>query len=121
MHILYAEDDDFLRPEMTLWLERLGHTIVTVTNGADLRAELVRQRFDALLTDDRMPPQEGMPPESTGTTVLREIKGKPEFAHMRLVLTSGTADYDTATQLGARFLPKPCRRQEIVDALADGP
>ncbi len=60
MIILVAEDDQVSRMAMKLFLEKLGHTAVCVSNGREALEALRLYRFDCLITDVLMPEMDGI-------------------------------------------------------------
>lgn len=57
--ILLADDDELGRMVVTTLLERKGHTVTAVENGARLLEAIQGDTFDILLTDISMPDMEG--------------------------------------------------------------
>lgn len=58
-HILLVEDNAFNQRVATMKLERKGHKVLVVGNGADALAALEKDRFDLMLTDIQMPDMDG--------------------------------------------------------------
>ncbi|MCA9669908.1 MAG: sigma-54-dependent Fis family transcriptional regulator [Myxococcales bacterium] len=60
MRILLAEDDRTVRVTLRDALEDAGHEVVACADGSRARAALERERFDLLLSDVRMPGEDGI-------------------------------------------------------------
>jgi CheY-like chemotaxis protein len=107
--VLVVDDEEPLVQVATRMLEDLGYSPVGFTSSsaalAAFRAD--PQRFDALITDERMP-------EMSGSALIREARGVR--ASMPVVLMSGylgSADADAA-----EVLQKPVSRRDFAACLA---
>ena len=58
--ILVIDDDNDFRDYLRLVLERFGHEVVTLPNGAGLTKVLELVRVDAVITDLYMPERDGI-------------------------------------------------------------
>jgi PAS domain S-box-containing protein len=114
--VLVVDDEEPLVHLATRTLEELGYAPVGFTSSsaalAALRAE--PQRFDALITDERMP---GM----SGSALIREVRGI--HSSMPVVLMSGhlgpTADKKIAAAIRAdEVLQKPLSARDLATSLA---
>ncbi|MBK1635993.1 response regulator [Rhodovulum adriaticum] len=114
--ILVAEDDILLRESVTEFLEKSGYNVVTASNATEA-LQILRgdTHVDLLFSDVIMPgPMNG-----------RELgdKARELLPDLKIVLTSGYTT-DTVVQEGrlahgVRFLPKPYRRRQLVQLLAE--
>src|SRR5438445_7375770 len=59
-NIVVIDDDPDFRDYLALLLERAGHAVRTLPNGAGLRAVVSAHRVDAVITDLYMPEQDGI-------------------------------------------------------------
>ncbi len=66
-NVLVADDDQIMRSLITVMLEREGHRVTTVENGAEAIAAIQRMPFDIVLLDMQMPVMDGL-------TALRTIR-----------------------------------------------
>ena len=99
----------------TRLLQKLGHRVTAVVDGAEALAALEAGSFDLFLTDIMMPVMDGL-------TATRQIRasGKP-YARMPIVaLTAATMteDRDLAFAAGVdSFTTKPVNRERLEAAL----
>jgi signal transduction histidine kinase/CheY-like chemotaxis protein len=92
LRILLADDAPVNRRVTSLLLERQGHEVVAVENGAEALDRLGKERFDAVILDEEMPVMGGL-------EAVREIR-KSEAAsgrHIPAILVTGNAT-DAARQ-----------------------
>lgn len=66
MHVLIAEDDDFQLQLYARIVRQAGHTCELAINGEKAIQLLHNQRFDAIITDTRMPKESGL-------SVIRQV------------------------------------------------
>ncbi len=113
--ILLLEDDESLRPALSLILIQAGHTVMAAGDGEQGLALLGRFRPEVLVTDIVMP-------EKDGTAVLmemRKVRGAVKIIAMSGGGRQSPDDYlHVATLLGAdRVLPKPFSREALLAAV----
>ena len=106
--VLLVEDNEVNRLIATKLLEKRGHVVVAVENGA-LAVDITKtDRFDIVLMDVSMPVMDGL----TATTHIRE-REHATGGHLPIVaVTAHALDGDKARCLAAGmddFLPKPIR------------
>jgi CheY-like chemotaxis protein/anti-sigma regulatory factor (Ser/Thr protein kinase) len=108
--VLVVDDEEPLMEVATRALEDLGYEPVGFTSSsaalAAFRAD--PQRFDALVTDERMP---GM----TGSALIREVRGIRDS--MPIVLMSGYLGSTTAKARGSRASDTPEMPREVALAI----
>jgi len=115
LRILLAEDD-----EVSLWsgrkmLEKLGHTVTTVTNGQEALEILSRQEFDLIFMDIQMPVLDGV----EATRVIR--KGKRPQAEIPIIAITAyamTGDREIFLQAGMNdYLAKPVNMDSLIQVI----
>ncbi len=103
-YILIADDDELIAELASQVLIDAGHACGWVTSGEETWQLLNNRRPDILLLDQDMP---GM----TGVTLLRKLRGSPEFYDLPVVMftaMSGAEDEAQAIYAGAQdFVRKP--------------
>ena len=107
--ILIVDDEEPLVHLATRMLEELGYAPVGFTSSSAALAAFRDdpQRFDALITDERMP-------EMSGSTLIRAVRGMRDS--LPIVLMSG---YLGATEADAdEVLQKPLSRRDFATSLA---
>jgi len=107
--ILIAEDDEAMRVFLAQALERAGHEVETVSNGADALDWIERDDCDLLLADVRMPGVDGI---SVARCVHLDKRPIPI-----LFITGYAGDVLSARgldTLGTQILPKPFKLSELV-------
>ena len=83
VRVLVAEDDDFIKKIITVYIKRLGSSIVLVNNGLEALAALDQQRFDIVLMDLHMPDMDGY------ETTL-EIRKQTHYAQLPVIAFSAS-------------------------------
>lgn len=99
--VLHAEDDHLVREMVNRYIERLGHTCVSVDDAA--RAWEVVQggdhHFDLVISDYDMP-------EMNGLDFLKQLRSYPATQEIPFVLYTGTDDQElreNVQELGGNF------------------
>ena len=114
INILLAEDEILLRELLVAHLEMRGAHIECASNGADAFEIFRSKSFDIVVTDIRMPGQDGI-------ALLRRIREN----HLKVtpvLMISGYSDYseEQLKKLGANgVLFKPFGVQEFEKSIAD--
>ena len=107
--ILVVDDEELIRNLVVTFLSKLGHSCITANNGNDALNKMRGNKFDAVITDIKMP-------EMDGIMLTREISRRyPEVPVM--VVTAYDEEYSagTAISLGAReFIKKPFSLSEFL-------
>lgn len=111
--ILVVEDDDEVREVLRLTLERAGAWVETVTSAEDARREMHSDPPDVLISDIRMPKEDGY-------SLMRSLRSAgiviPAIA---LTACARSEDADEARAAGFQIhLPKPIDSRVLVDAVA---
>lgn len=110
--ILIVEDN----PDVIKLFERyLGDTcyrVLATANGDEAIQLAFGERPAAITLDVMMPGQDGW-------EILQTLKSRPETSAIPVIVCSVLQEEDLARALGADgFLPKPVRRQQLLEALA---
>lgn len=118
MRILIAEDDAISRTLLERTLQRAGYAVISVENGAQAIAELVKQDAPRLALLD------WIMPEMDGVEVCREIRRRKEYAYTYLILLSSKEskeDIVAGLESGADdYLTKPFDMDELKARLRTG-
>ena len=106
--VLIADDNDDLRAGVAKTLNRKGHIVDGVPNGADAISMIMHQHYDLVLTDIRMPERDGM-------EVLREVKSSSPLTDVIIITAYGTVEQAVeAIRLGAYdYMLKPFSATEV--------
>jgi len=120
MRILVVEDSSLVQRMYGLAFPRRACELVTAGDGREALARLAEQRFDAILLDLRML---GM----NGVEFLREVRRRPEWAQLPIVLTTSEADgselLEEAERIGVAAVVKkpwhPHQLRAVVEALLE--
>jgi len=113
--VLVAEDDDDIRYIMVRTLERAGHAVRAVPDGAAALDMLRRDRPDLLLTDIDMP-------RLTGDELIRRARAEGLLAGMAVVIVSGSmqlGDPRAGDLRATGVLLKPFVGRELVGCVDD--
>ncbi|MCA9411152.1 MAG: response regulator [Candidatus Omnitrophica bacterium] len=111
--ILIVDDEEDIRKLLATALTTInGYVVDTAEDGRDALQKMRQRRFDAVITDLRMPEMDG--------TRLLDIS-RNEFPDIPIIVITGFARLETAIealQLGAsNFITKPFRIPEIKDVI----
>jgi len=115
--ILLAEDDEMIRDLQLQTLERMGATVIAVSDGKSAIRTLENNAVDLMLMDIRMPEMGG--PETV--RVLRTGFDSPLNQMPVIAMTAnniGLKEEDELSQAGFNdFLVKPFREKELLDKI----
>ena len=86
LHILLAEDHSINRKVAVRMLKKRGHTVVSVSNGAEAVAAFEKEKFSLILMDIQMPDMDGF----QATKAIRE-KEKQTGQHILIIAMTAHA------------------------------
>ncbi len=115
--VLLVEDNDVNRIIATKLLEKRGHVVIAVENGALAVDRTATDQFDIVLMDVSMPVMDGL----TATTHIRE-REHANGGHLPIVaVTAHALDQDRARCFAAGmddYLTKPIRSADLFATVA---
>jgi len=101
--MLIVEDEDDFRDTCTRWMQRKGHSVTAVSNGAEALGLCERQHFEVAVFDMNMP---GM----SGIELLQRVQQAK--IEMEVIILTGQGTIESAVsamKMGAcDYLTKPC-------------
>ena len=113
-NILVVDDEEVIVELLNEVLSTVGHRVETARNGKQALDKILRNGYDAIISDLKMP---GLDGSALYDTVCRE---KPEMAH-RFVFSTGDATSPTTQDFfkktGCACLTKPFDLQAVRDSL----
>jgi DNA-binding NtrC family response regulator len=106
--IMVVDDEESIRNLVLAFLSKLGHSCITASNGVDALDKMKGNKFDAVITDIKMP-------EMDGIVLTREIsKQYPGLPVMVMTVYNEEYSAGTAISFGAReFIKKPFSLDEF--------
>jgi len=114
--VLVVDDEAELASLMREMLEGAGYEVATAESGAVAMALLASARFDAIVSDLRMP-------DMDGATLFREVSElHPQLARMMLFVTGDTLSPDARDFLKrsrCAALDKPFSKRALLDKVAE--
>ncbi|MEZ5354196.1 MAG: ATP-binding protein [Bryobacteraceae bacterium] len=114
--VLLAEDNLVNQRVVQGMLERNGHSVTIVGNGAAALEALERLRFDVVLMDVQMPVMDGF--EATEELRRREARGSPRTPVIALTANAMKGDRERCLEAGMdAYLSKPVRIDELLNAV----
>jgi len=113
-NILAIDDDEDFREYLTVMLERAGHTVRTLTNGASAAQVVAAGGIDAVLTDLYMPGADGI---ETIRALRAVVPNLPVICISGGSWESSDPCLKIMQVLGAVLLEKPLRRDELLNTL----
>ncbi|WP_305730873.1 PAS domain-containing sensor histidine kinase [Trichlorobacter ammonificans] len=123
LEILLAEDNRVNADFVARILERLGHRITVVENGARALVHLARHHFDCILMDIQMPVMGG----DEATRIIREQE-RQNGGHIPIIALTAHAMHDERLRLLSQgfdaHVPKPVEIERLLaelTRLTDGP
>jgi DNA-binding response OmpR family regulator len=108
-----VDDEELIRRFIVTFLSKLGYSSVPAMDGADALDKMKENKFDAVITDIRMPKIDGI---LLTKQISTEYPGVPV-----MVMTAFDEEYSagTAISLGAReFIKKPFSPEEFAIRLS---
>ena len=110
--ILVADDDAITQRIVSFIVTKLGHRVLSASNGLEAVRQVQQSRPNLLILDLAMP-------EMDGLTALRLLRADDRFRDLPIImLTSSGLDHDArAARLegASDFVTKPFRSHELVD------
>ncbi|MEE9295296.1 MAG: response regulator [Phycisphaerae bacterium] len=101
--ILVVEDDAHILRLLSIWLNRNGHQVVEAGDGLQAKEELLRARFDLVVSDVNMPGLDGI-------SLVRWLRAEHQ-SEVPVILLSSRSDQSAIAaelgSLGVRVQPKP--------------
>ena len=117
LRVLVVDDDETNRAVATALVTRLGHHVEQVTNGREAVDRLIKESFDVVLMDTRMPLMDG----PTAARLIRDpATGATDPAVHIIALTANVSTDDRAACFAASmddFVTKPVRAHVLSAAL----
>jgi two-component system, sensor histidine kinase and response regulator len=114
--ILLAEDNPVNQRVACGILEKHGHTVTAVENGAEALKALTMQRFDLVLMDLQMPEMDGF----AATAAIREMEGETG-GHLPIVAMTARAmkgDRECCLEAGMDgYISKPVNPKELLSVI----
>jgi CheY-like chemotaxis protein len=108
--ILLVEDEPGLQQALALTLELEGFEVVRANNGREALTRLDAGP-DLIITDYMMPRMNGL-------ELIKQIRSRPELAHIPILLTSAALPRDVDSSLADAFLPKPMTISRLLETIA---
>ncbi|RMF78507.1 MAG: response regulator [Chloroflexi bacterium] len=111
--ILVVDDEPLTIDMLTAYLDLLGHESVGALSGRQTWDILAYQKPDLILLDIMLP-------DTSGIDICREMRTKPEWADVPIVMISAHSPpmIEEATQAGANdYLKKPINLNNLKDSL----
>lgn len=110
--VLVVDDDECLRELMYLHLSNAGYRALLAEDAIAGGHYLLDQKVDLLIADIEMPFMDGL-------DLVRAIRSDPAVSKLPVVfVTSQPGHEGVALQLGASYLRKPVRADELLDLVA---
>lgn len=114
MKILLAEDDIIAQTAMMKLLEMIGLSADVVGSGLEAIGALKRRSYDVILMDVQMPEMDGL----KATRAIRDIWPRRNIKIIAVTGCTRKGDREACIQAGMDgYIPKPARREDIIDAL----
>ena len=113
--VLVVDDLEEVRRLLILLLEKVGHDVVGVADGAEALAALAAQDFDVALLDIRLP-------DIDGIELARRIRADESLAGLKLIAVTG--DQHIALDLGRDtgnfddYMTKPFTSDDLFSKVA---
>ncbi|MFY9511247.1 MAG: response regulator, partial [Rubrivivax sp.] len=114
--VLVVDDEAEIADLMRAFLEAAGHEVASAESGAVALELLAEARFDAIVSDLRMP-------DMDGAALWRAVKaGWPALARRMLFVTGDTLSRDAdsfLSETGCPSLDKPFSRVDLVERVRE--
>ncbi|HTH77404.1 MAG TPA: response regulator [Ramlibacter sp.] len=113
--ILVVDDTRSMRKMVAAVLEQAGYEVAEAGDGVDALDIAKGRRFDLVVTDHNMPRMDGV-------TLVRELRGIPDYDHVALIVLSTEVDpavKQKGREAGATgWMAKPFDPQRMLDIVA---
>lgn len=110
--ILIADDEPDMREIFSAWFRNLGCSVTAAADGQEALDVLSRERFDAIVTDVRMP-------RVSGVELVQQLHQSGRYIPI-VIFVSGYVDLTLpdAFNLGVEaVMSKPCEKKELLNAV----
>jgi CheY-like chemotaxis protein len=113
--ILIVEDDDSNRAVMARLFRKLGHEVMTASNGYEAFDLIQREQLDCIISDLRMP-------TLGGKTLFEQVENKKPDMASRFIFVTGDytrpESYDFLQKSGRPVVGKPYELEQLLSAVA---
>ena len=113
--ILAVDDSPSMRQMVSIALTGAGYEVEQAADGVEALALAQKSRFDLVITDVNMPNMDGI-------TLVRELRGKPNYKFVPLLVLTTEATSERKTQgkeAGATgWLVKPFNPERLLATIA---
>lgn len=113
-NILIIEDDIAFCNLLEKFLTKQKYNVTTAFSASDSKTAILKQNFDLILTDLRLP-------DADGITLMTEFKDK--FPEIPVILMTGYSDVNTAVKAikngAADYISKPFNPDEVLLVIAN--
>lgn len=118
MSILLADDEPIGQLGMQVMLKRMGHEVVTVSNGAEAVDAISQRDFDCILMDVQMPVMDGVE-ALRRISSMREEQRKPRVPVIAVTAYAMPGDREKFLAVGMdEHVTKPVKEEDLKRALA---
>ena len=114
VRVLLVDDDEFIRRIIAQMLRQAGLEVHSVSTVESARQVLLAVEPDLVLLDYQLP-------DGTGLDLLRELKRRPAFQKLPVMMLTGKSDkqviFDCITHGAADFIVKPVQQSALLAKL----
>jgi two-component system, cell cycle response regulator len=115
--VAIVDDDAAIRRLVRLFLKRAGYDVVEYTTGEEARAALVKDHWDLVILDRKLPDMDGV-------VLAQELRSRPDFRTRYIIMLTGEAEQEDKVQgleLGADdYITKPFQYPELLARIRAG-
>ena len=116
--IMLVEDDEFMVQLLTTLLEMEGYDICKFSDGDEFFEVLSQELPDIVFMDVYL--EKFSQEDINGLTLLDQIRGRPEFEHTKIIMSSGINFKSESKKQGADgFLQKPYLPDNLISLLEE--
>src|SRR5688500_6539977 len=110
--ILVVDDDERVRVLMYLHLSCAGYRVQLAEDAIVAGHLLLKERVDLLVADIEMPFMDGL-------DLVKAIRSDPAIASLPVIFVTSQPEHEgAASELGAMYLRKPLRADELLKSVA---